>query len=67
MLSITVQLKKNVLYVFIFVSIKPKENYIKGVSEQILRKIWNHKGNGAEKNVEKYDIRTFLICPPCEV
>jgi hypothetical protein len=52
MLSITVQLKKYVQYVFIFVSIRPKENYIKGVSEQSLRKIWNHKGNGAVMNVE---------------
>jgi len=56
-----------VQYVFIFFSIKPKENLIKGVLEEILRKIWNHKGNGAEKNVEKDNIRTFLICPPYQM
>jgi len=67
MLSITVLLKKNVQYVFICFSIRPKENYSKDVPEHGLRRILGHTGNGAEKNGEKYDIRTFLICPPYQV
>jgi len=47
MLSITVQLKKNVQYVFIFFSIRLKENYSKGVPEHGLRRILGHTGKGA--------------------